>query len=165
MFASLVLYRFSKSSKLSRARIRTIESSESYQQRLIHVFSDLENRMENAMLDAAHDVAEIGVNTTASHEEQASPVTSNTEPKTNGNDDSTTNAKPPLMSKRKSLLTEEQAKMVRSLNTIPNMKKYRVFFTGIRTSHAIIISRDPRRFAIHEKGVEVLTHWAERFEL
>lgn len=117
------------------------------------------------MLDAAHDVAEIGVNTPASREEQVSTVASSTKLKTNGNADSTANAKPPLTSKRKSLLTDEQAKMVRSLNTIPNMKKYRVLFTGIRTSHAIIISRDPRRFPIHEKGVEVLTHWAERFEL
>jgi len=117
--------------------------------------------MENAMLDAAHDVAEIAV----SQEEPVRVVASNTKPKVNGNADSTAHAKTPLTSKRKSLLTEEQAKMVRSLNTIPNMKKYRVFFTGIRTSHAIIISRDPRRFAIHEKGVEVLSHWAERFEL
>jgi len=121
--------------------------------------------MENAVLDAAHDVAEIGVNAPVSQEEQVSTVASNTKLKTNGNADSIANAKPPLTSKRKSLLTDEQAKMVRSLNTIPNLKKYRVFFAGIRTSHAIIISRDPRRFAIHEKGVEVLTHWAERFEL
>jgi hypothetical protein len=121
--------------------------------------------MEDAMLDVAHDVAEIGVNTPVSREEQISTVTSNNKLKTNGNADRTANAKPPLTSKEKSLLTEEQKQMVRSLNTIPNMKKYRAFFKEVRNSHAIIISRDPRRFAIHEKGVEVLRHWAERFEL
>lgn len=118
--------------------------------------------MENTILDVGHDVAELGVNTPISQEERISPVTSSDNPKTNGNAGSTASAKSSSASK---LLTGEQEKMVRSLNTIPNMKKYRAFFTEVRNSHAIIISRDPRRFAIHEKGVEVLEHWSERFEL
>jgi len=119
------------------------------------------------MVGVAHDVAEIGVNTPVSQEEQISTTSANKFTTTDGNADCTTSAKTPLMSnvREKSLLTEEQKKMVRSLNTIPNMKKYRVFFSEVRNSHAIIISRDPRRFEIHEKGVEVLGHWAERFEL
>ena len=165
LFASFLFYRVSKSSKLSRARIKTIEGSESYQQRLIHMFSDLENRMENAMADVAHNVAEIGVNTPVSQEEQRSTVVANGNLKTDAI--STGNIKPPPLAqvREKSLLTKEQQEMVRSLNTIPNMKKYRVFFTEVRNSHAIIISRDPRRFEIHEKGVEILKHWSERFEL
>lgn len=166
MFASLLFYRLTKSSKLSRARIKAIEGSESYRERLIHIFSELGDRMENAMVNVAHDVAEVGVNTPISREEQIGTVASNRRLETNGNADSPANAKPPLISKarEKSLLTEEQQKMVRALNAIPNMKKYRVFFAGVRNSHAMIISRDPR-FAIHEKGIEVLKHWAERFEL
>jgi hypothetical protein len=122
--------------------------------------------MENAIVDVAHDVAEIGADTPASQQEQITTLAPNNSLRTNGNADGAANAQPPLVSnpRGKSLLTGEQEKMVRSLNTIPNMKKYRVFFTEARTSHAIIISRDPR-FAIHEKGVEVLRHWAERFEL
>ena len=164
--ASFLFYRLFKSSKLSRARIKTIEGSESYQQRLTHVFSDLENRMGNAMLDIAHDVAEIGVNTPVSQEEQKSATAANNRLKATDNVNGTANTKPPLMSqpRENSLLTEEQEKMVRSLNTIPNMKKYRAFFAEVMNSHAIIISRDPRRFEIHEKGVEILRHWAERFE-
>lgn len=167
LLASFLLYRFTKASKLSRARIKAIEGSESYQQRLIHVFSDLENRMENALVDVAHDVAEIGINTTVSRNTQPDPVRAGTELGANGNIDSTADVTPPLTSQaqEKSFLTEEQKKMVQSLNTIPNMKKYRLFFTEVRNSHAIIISRDPRRFEIHEKGVEVLRHWAERFDL
>ena len=167
VFASLLWYRISKSSKLSRARIKTIEGSESYRQRLIYIFSDLESRMENVMLDVVHDVAEIGVNTPVSQEEQRSTVETDGGPKATDSANSIANAKPPLTSqvREKSLLTEEQKKMVRSLNAIPNMKKYRVFFTEVRNSHAIIISRDPRRFEIHKKGMEILRHWAERFEL
>lgn len=118
------------------------------------------------MVDVAHDVAEIGADTPASQQEQIATLAPNNSLRTNGNADDAANAQPPLASnpRGKSLLTGEQEKMVRSLNTIPNMKKYRVFFTEARTSHAIIISRDPR-FAIHEKGIEVLRHWAERFEL
>lgn len=123
--------------------------------------------MENAIVGVAHDVAEIGVNTAASRIAQPDLVGTSIGPKANNGVGSTASATPPLASQaqHKSFLTEEQKKMVRSLNTIPHMKKYRLFFTEVRNSHAIIISRDPRRFEIHEKGVEVLTHWAERFEL
>ena len=123
--------------------------------------------MENAMLDVVHDVAEIGVNTPVSQEEQKSAMAANSHLKTTVNVSSTANAKPPITAqvREKSLLTEEQERMVRSLNTIPNMKKYRVFFAEVRNSHAIIISRDPRRFEIHKQGMEILRHWAERFEL
>jgi len=118
-------------------------------------------------MDVAHDVAEIGVNTPLSHEEQISTVVTNDKLKINDDADGIADAKPLSTSqaREQSLLTEEQKKMVRSLNTVPNMKKYRALFAEVRNSHAIIISRDPRRFEIHEKGVEILTHWAERFEL
>jgi len=167
MFATLLIYRLSKSLKLSRIRIKTIEGSESYQQRLIHVFSELENRVGNAMLDVAHDAAEIGVNTPVSQEEQRNATAANNHLETADSVNRTGNAKPPLTSqvRGESLLTEEQQEMVRSLNAIPNLKKYRAFFTEVRNSHAIIISRDPHRFEVHEKGVEILRHWAERFEL
>jgi len=122
--------------------------------------------MGNAMLDMAHDVAEIGVNTPVSQEEQRSAAAANNRLKTTDIVNGTANAEPPLTSqvREKSLLTKEQEEMVRSLNAIPSMKKYRAFFVEVRNSHAIIISRDPRRFEIHEKGVEILRHWAERFE-
>ena len=161
--ASLVFYRFSKSSKLSRARIKAMEGSESYQQRLIHIFSDLENRVESAFVGVVHDVAEFGVNTPVSPEEQANGTRK--ELKANGDADSTAPSLLASRAREKSFLTEAQKGMVKALNTIPNMKKYRAFFAEVRNSHAIIISRDPRRFEIHEKGVEILRHWAERFDL
>lgn len=167
VFISLVLYNFSKSSKHSRARIRAIEGSESYRQRLIHMFSAFENQMESAIVGVAHDVAEIGVGTSVPQEARSGNVMVGKGFETNGNSSSTAHATPFVTSKarEKSLLTEEQKEMVRSLNTIPNLKKHRVFFPEVRNSHAIIISRDPRRFKIHEKGLEVLGHWAERFDL
>ena len=120
--------------------------------------------MESAIVGAAHDVAEIGVNTPVSRNEQSDPVGATVKLKANANIDNPAGATPSF-APQASFLTQEQKKMVRSLNTIPNMKKYRVFFTEVPNSHAIIISRDPRRFEIHEKGVEVLRHWAERFDL
>jgi len=118
-------------------------------------------------MDVAHDVAEIGVNTPSSQEEQISTLVVNDKLKTDDDVNGPADVKPLSTSQARepSLLTEEQEKMVRSLNTIPNMKKYRALFVEVRNSHAIIISRDPRRFEIHEKGVEILKHWAERFEL
>jgi hypothetical protein len=166
-FASFVLYRFSKASKLSQARIRAIKNSESYRQRLINIFSDLEIRMENAIVEVAHGVAEIGVNTPASGGAETNLMEARNELKTNYSADSTADATrdPTPQTREVSFLTAEQKRMVRSLNTIPTMKKHRIFFTEVRNSHAILISRDPRRFEIHKKGEEVLRHWAERFEL
>lgn len=166
VFAGFLFYRLSKASTLSRARIKAIEGSESYQQRLIHIFSELENRVEDAIVGVAHDIAEIGINTPTPRNAEYDLVD---EHKANrnvdGSADVTSSTTLTSQARKKSFLTKEQRTMVRWLNTVPNMKKYRLFFTEVRNSHAIIISRDPRRFKIHEKGVEVLNHWAHKFQL
>src|ERR1700753_87117 len=88
VLVGFLLYRFSKSSKRSRVRIKAIEGSDSHRQRLIHIFTDLENRMETAIVSVAHDVAEIGVNSQTSVTEESNWL------KTNGNADGADNATP-----------------------------------------------------------------------
>lgn len=123
--------------------------------------------MEDAIVSVVHDVGEIGVNTAVSRNAQPDHMGARIQPKANSSVDSVDDTSPPLtpQAQGQSFLTKEQKNMVRSLNTIPHMKKYRLFFTEVRNSHAIIISRDPRRFEIHKKGEEVLRHWGERFDL
>lgn len=46
-----VIYRFSKDSRASRARVKELESSESYRERLAGMFKELEQEIEHAAVD------------------------------------------------------------------------------------------------------------------
>jgi hypothetical protein len=63
-----------------------------------------------------------------------------------------------------SLLTPIQQRMVMSLNKLP-ITKERVFFPNVRNSHAMIVSRDVKRFDFHKLGEPVIRHWADSFIL
>ena len=63
------------------------------------------------------------------------------------------------------IFTDSQLEMVASLNALPNLRKEMAFFDHVRNSHAMIVSRDVKRFEFHKKGESVLRHWADRFEL
>ncbi|KAG1770717.1 putative serine esterase-domain-containing protein [Suillus occidentalis] len=63
------------------------------------------------------------------------------------------------------LLTPGQLQCIENLNKIPQLKKERAFFEGVRNSHAVIVCRDPKMFKHHLEGEGVLRHWADHFEL
>ncbi|KAG8827679.1 hypothetical protein FRC19_001527 [Serendipita sp. 401] len=62
----------------------------------------------------------------------------------------------------KPVLSELQLRLASSLNTLP-FHKYRAYFPGVFSSHAVIISRDVQRFSFHKQGESVLRHWADHF--
>ncbi|KAJ7577096.1 DUF676-domain-containing protein [Mycena floridula] len=62
------------------------------------------------------------------------------------------------------IMTLEQRGVIRSLNELPNVRKYLVYRPRVRNSHAMIICLDPR-FQNHRKGQGVLRHWADNFLL
>lgn len=62
------------------------------------------------------------------------------------------------------ILTPAQKRMSDNLNAIPGLEKYFVYLCNERNSHGAIIARDTR-WEGHEKGLEVLQWWAERFEM
>ncbi|KAG8743494.1 hypothetical protein FRC10_011967 [Ceratobasidium sp. 414] len=63
------------------------------------------------------------------------------------------------------MLTPGQLKMIDSLNSIPQLQKVRAYFPFVRNAHSVIVARDPGLFPIHETGLAVLKHWADRFVL
>ncbi|KAG9080613.1 hypothetical protein FRC06_006356 [Ceratobasidium sp. 370] len=63
------------------------------------------------------------------------------------------------------MLTPGQLGMIESLNSIPQLKKVRAYFPFVRNAHSVIVARDPGMFPIHEDGLSVLKHWADRFVL
>jgi len=127
---SYMLYRLSSDASASRLRVKHLESDESYRERLVSVFRELEREMEEAAVEMADN-------------EQIDPY-------------------PAIKAKSHPVVTPLQRKIAKWLNQLP-LKKEVSFFPGVRNSHAIIISRDVRRFPIHKLGESVLRHWADHF--
>ncbi|CAE6359518.1 unnamed protein product [Rhizoctonia solani] len=63
------------------------------------------------------------------------------------------------------ILSPAQLAMIESLNSIPQLRKVRAYFPYVRNAHSMIIVRDPKIFPIHEDGMGVVRHWADRFVL
>ena len=70
-----------------------------------------------------------------------------------------------LKEKEHPILSDHQYQIVAWLNTLPHLKKEMVFFPDIRNAHAMIISRDVKRFPSHRRGENVIRHWAESLEV
>ena len=61
------------------------------------------------------------------------------------------------------VLSDVQKKIVAWLNTLPGLKKELAFIHPVRNAHAVIISRDVKRFPSHRQGEGVIRHWADHF--
>lgn len=57
-----------------------------------------------------------------------------------------------------------QREIAASLNKLP-FKKTFAYFPDVRNAHAVIVSRDVKRFEFHRRGEGVIQHWADNFVL
>ncbi|KAE9399538.1 DUF676-domain-containing protein [Gymnopus androsaceus JB14] len=177
VFITLVLFRFTKASKSSRARIKLLEkkSEDSGSGSLMKALSHLERQIEDAVADAIDDPG--SVSSTSTSPRSSSPLSSGTSTPA-----PTSNSTPPLTSPpslldpesspspnpKKSgqpILTPLQKTICGRLNSIPHLKKERAFIDGVRNSHATIVSRDVRNFEFHRVGEGVLRFWMDKFEV
>jgi hypothetical protein len=69
-----------------------------------------------------------------------------------------------LNSKQHPIITPNHIRIATWLNSLP-IKKELAFFPAVRNSHAMIISRDVKRFEIHRLGKSVVRHWAQSLVL
>lgn len=177
MLLMLILTRLSLDSRKSRVRVQLLEKSgsESSTERLVHTLARLEREMETAMVGlidnpgtapsspprtppaSDHD-SELGLGAGLSADAdetlgKESKVMLGLHP----------SATPPAPEQQHVMLTELQLKLVRTLNTLPHLQKTLVFIHPVRNSHAVIISRDVKRFEAHRRGEGVLRHWADHF--
>ena len=53
--------------------------------------------------------------------------------------------------------------MATALNSLPQLKKERVYIPNVRNSHATIVARDIQNYEFHKIGEGVLRHWADAF--
>ena len=154
---SLIITRLSLASRSSRERIKLLEKEESGTERLAHIIGRLEREVEDAVIDMFDgDAAEAGAASQAAHadkmgSEPSTAVVSAKQAKKAGAED----VQP--------VLRDVQKKMVKWLNSLPGLKKELVYIHPVRNSHAVIISRDVKRFPSHRQGEGVIRHWADHF--
>ncbi|TBU40555.1 putative serine esterase-domain-containing protein [Dichomitus squalens] len=158
---SLVITRFALASRASRARIKLLEkdSEQSNTERLVHVIGRLEREMEAVavdMLDAPGSSYDV---------ESSQPPLSTATPAALADAEADLDAAARTQAEQKQdlVLADVQKKIVGWLNTLPGLKKELAFIHPVRNSHAVIISRDVKRFPGHKQGEGVLRHWADHF--
>jgi hypothetical protein len=131
---SLAVIRLSISSRHSRSRIKLLEAEDaSATQRLVHIFGELERKVEDIVEDIVDDA-------TPNHPRESTKT-----------------------SKQSPRATPAQRKMAAALNALPQLKKELAYIPDVRNSHGTIISRDIQNFEFHKIGEGVLRHWADAF--
>ncbi|KAI0695350.1 DUF676-domain-containing protein [Cerioporus squamosus] len=138
---SLVITRLALASRASRSRIKLLEKDQSSTERLVHVIGRLEREMEGVAIDIFDSPGSTGV---------SSPTSS--EPNLFSQPETSTQA-----------ASDSKRRIVRSLNTLPGLKKELAFIHPVRNAHAVIICRDVKRFPSHRQGEGVIRHWADHF--
>ncbi|KAF8512920.1 putative serine esterase-domain-containing protein, partial [Gautieria morchelliformis] len=156
-----VVFRLGLDARASRARIKDLEMDPSSSSSLIHLLYSIEREVDDAVADLLDDPPLAPETPSPGGSEPPSP-SSETEP-----DDVQTDTDTPVTPDTSSppVLTETQHKIIASLNSLPQLHKHFAFIHPVMNSHAVIISRDVKRFDLHRKGEGVLRHWADRFEL
>ncbi|PVF98129.1 DUF676-domain-containing protein [Serendipita vermifera] len=173
----------------SRKRLRILEKSEGVEGRLVNVLKKLDKGMENAVADLmqgaeGRQLEEEG--TIIIIEEDDSTDSLNKREKGKRSEQRqrsmstserladaiahsplilpSSSVKAAVASQGPEVLTPIQLNIIDTLNTLP-IEKYAAHFPGVFNAHAVIISRDVKRFPFHKRGEGVLRHWADHFIL
>ena len=164
--------------RASRKRLKLLEKEESSVDRLMHVIARLERGMEESMAEMLDgpggaapatppEVLSFATSVQpkaalASPEGSSSALENGVRPAKAERVDSVTathpSGRPPTVH-----LTDLQLRLVRTLNTLPNLQKERAYIQPCPNAHGPIICRDPKRFPSHKAGEGVVRHWADHF--
>jgi len=150
LLIGVIAFRLGLDARASRARIKHLEQDPSSGSSLIKILHSIEKGVDDAVADIL-DPPQLTSETQSSISESESDVQGRVSrtPAT---------ASPPI-------LTETQHRIIASMNSLPQLQKHFAFIHPVMNSHAVIVSRDAKRFEGHRKGEGVLRHWADRFEL
>lgn len=164
----MIAIRLSLDSRSSRGRIKILESEESYRARLVHIVGQLEKQMEDVVVDYMDDPDPLVPRPT-----DAAVPTGPSSSATLADPKQGTEIVPSPKWKRekgkkvkgKARLSDLQLKIIKNLNTLPNLRKKLAFIHPVLNSHAVIIARDVQRFPHHTEGHSVLKHLADSLVL
>ncbi|KAI6096917.1 hypothetical protein EDD16DRAFT_626343 [Pisolithus croceorrhizus] len=150
-FVSILLVRFSISSKKSRARLQSLEADASAEERLAHVCScQARERARGCRVRRVRGPQRPHIRQPTAWKLRSS------EARFRRGDGTPVGVGIPF--------TTSQLRSIGNLNEIPQLKKTFAFLEDIFDSHAVIICRLPK-YEHNWKGECVLRHWADQFEL
>ncbi|THV05529.1 DUF676-domain-containing protein [Dendrothele bispora CBS 962.96] len=143
---SLAIIRFSRATRSSKARIKTLETDFPKGETLASMLGRLEHQMESAVVEMMEDPmlgASSFDNTIAIEDEGKGETTKFRR----------------LEKDEHPVITPLQYKIAARMNKLPIKKEF-AFLTDFNT-HGTIICRDVERFAFREAGRGVIRHWAD----
>lgn len=150
----VLVCRLGLDARASRARIKLLEKDPSSNDRLINMLHSIEKEVDDVVADILDDP-----------QQSSEPQSSESESESNMKVQAQAQAQAPMPSIGQPDLTPTQHRIIASLNLLPQLKKHFAFIHPVMNSHAVIVSRDVKRFEVHRRGEGVLRHWADRFEL
>ena len=150
LLVGAVAFRLGLDARASRARIKHLEKDPSSSGSLIHILHSIEKEVDDVVADMLDD-PQLTSETQSSSSESESDVQGRA-PRT------AATSTPPI-------LTDAQQRIIATINSLPQLQKHFAFIHPVMNSHAVIVSRDVKRFEGHRKGEGVLRHWADRFQL
>ena len=168
LFATIGLSKLVVESKQSRKRVKLLEKDGSAAGKLSTVLREMEHGIENVVVETVDDP---GVDE-ATPTPAMLPTASSSDTLQQSRSSSLTlptNRSPPPAGAAPGMqpdLLPVQLEIVTSLNELPDLKKYGVYFPDVRNSHGLIINRDARRVpSLKRFGEGVLRHWVDHWEL
>ena len=150
---AVLIFRLGLDAHASRARIKLLEKDASSSGRLVNMLRFLEKQVDDAVADMLDDP----------HQSSDTHPSSDKESETLPEAEAETDV--PALSVTQPVLTRTQLLVLASLNSLPQLRKHLAFIHPVRNSHAVIVSRDVKRFEHHKRGEGILRHWADRFHL
>jgi hypothetical protein len=171
-----VFIKLALDSSKSRKRLKLLEKDENFKDRLVNALRKMDKDMENAIVELIDEVCEEEESAAGNIANKAqieiqsdpkdrsvsgSPSSSSTVAKITG--ESHLPADAPV-APGAPVFSDMQLRIISTLNDLP-FNKYAACFPGVFSSHAVIVSRDRKRFAFHVQGEPVLQHFADHFIL
>ena len=143
-----------------------LESDQSYRERLAEVIAQMERRIEGSVEEYIDDAGEAAP---SSAEPSAEPVPAGSSATLTATFTATVPGSgkemQAVVKTRAYGISDAQRRMVKNLNALPKLEKKLAFIDKVFNSHAVIISRDVKRFKVHERGHGVLKHLADHLLL
>lgn len=168
LFATIGLSKLVVESKQSRKRVKLLERDESAAGKLSTLLREMEYGIEHVVVETVNDP---GVN-------EATPIAATLSTAFSSNTLERSRPPSPTLPENSSPLSAAvapgmqpellpvQLEIVASLNGLPELKKYGVYFPDVSNSHGLIINRDARRVpSLKRFGEGVLRHWVDHWEL
>ena len=145
-----------------------LEKDKSAVEKLLTLLREIKHGIENVFVETVDDPGVDEATPTPVMPSTASPSNSLQQSRSSALTLPTNQSPPPARTVpgMQPDLVPVQLEIVDSLNKLPELKKYGVYFPDVRNSHGLILNRDAHRVpSLKRFGEGVLRHWVDHSDL